>query len=142
MRADLVCQQAARRSGYLQAPTTFFEPVEVQIEPSNDTVICRHRLEQAIAVCEPAVCGIDAGGRVSVHEPERVHGATRARLIRSSCSRRKRTRHVGRSQKGQRKRLKATEPLVPPKPNELDSPASSLAWRATFGVKSRSHAGS
>ena len=105
----------------------------MQVEPADAAVARGHRLEQTVPVREPAIRGIDAG-RLSVHEPERVHDATRARLISPSCSRRNCGRHVDSTQRLQRKRLKATEPLVPPKPNEFDNPTSCFVARAVFGV--------
>ena len=80
VRGDLAREQAARRRRNLQPPAAVLEPIEMQVEPADAPVARGHRLEQAVAVREPAIRGIDAG-RLSVHEPERVHGATRARLM-------------------------------------------------------------
>src|SRR6185503_1143808 len=132
-RVDLSRDEATRRGRYLEAAATLFEPIEMQLEPADTAVARSHRFEQTVAVREPAVRGIDAR-RLSVHEPERIHDATSVRPMRPSCNRRACRRHVDSTQMRQRRRLKATVPLVPPKPNEFDIATSSFAWRATLGV--------
>ena len=72
MAHDLLCEDAPLGRRNLQSPATFFETVEVQIEPADAAVACSHGLEQPVAVAEPAVGGIDPGS-LSVHEPEGFH---------------------------------------------------------------------
>ena len=61
MARDLICHDAPLGRWNLKAPATFFETVEVQVKPADATVVRGHRLEQSVAVGEPAIGGIDAG---------------------------------------------------------------------------------
>jgi len=86
--------------------------------------------------------GFGRGDKEGLHEEnpqqeERESQSTGSRL---------RHRVVGKAEASKQlyasKALKIREALVPPKPNELDMAAFTLAFLAVLGTKSRSHSGS
>mgnify|MGYP001767483054 CR=1 FL=1 len=91
------------------------EPPFVETEERDALLTEAHRLEEAVAVREAAVERAEQPALRTVHPDERV----------GRCELHRRRRQT---------RRKTTEPLVPPKPNELDSATSMFRSCATFGT--------